>query len=78
MPNHPASAGSNIHLIGGISCEGVVLMDIRRGTFKSQNIINGSRNNLLSGKNRAPSHSSFEVVAELSNVPLLKLGLYTQ
>ena len=86
MQNCLASKGSNIYLIGGISCENVVFMTITGGAFKSQNAnewlqelfikweSQGNVSKLFVVCGNAPCHSPLKVVA---NVPLLNCGLYS-
>lgn len=86
----PASRGPNIHLIGGISAAGVVLIERRRGSFNSQAANRWLESLMISWENagnrlhdlvivcdNAPCHSRLEEVTNNTPVILLRLAPYS-
>lgn len=86
----PASRGPNIHLIGGISAAGVVLMEQRRGSFKSETANNWLRTLLQQWQDmgnqlgdlvivcdNAPCHRTLETAIDGTTATLLRLGPYS-
>ena len=90
IQDRPSSRGQNLHVIGAISCEGIVLMTMRRGAFRNE-ACNEWIGRVLTewtnkGKNveqlvivcdNAPCHSRIENALEGSGARLLRLGPYS-
>ena len=86
----PASKGPNIHVIGGISAAGVVIMERRRGSFTTdaanawmtsllEHWVNGGNHldDLVIVCDNAPCHSRLENVIAGSGATLLRLAPYS-
>jgi transposase len=86
----PASRGPNVHVIGAMSCDGIVKMTIRRGSFRNQDCNSWIQELLVSwgnsGKNtnnlvivcdNAPCHSRLSQAVAESGALILHLGPYS-
>ena len=85
----PSSRGPNLHVIGAISCEGIVMMTKKRGAFKSETCkdwivdllsawerTGKQRSNLVLVCDNAPCHSRIDDVLS-GGATLLRLAPYS-
>ena len=88
VQDRPSSRGPNLHVIGAISCEGIVMMTKRRGAFRSDAckewVVDLMRSwerrgkqleNLVLVCDNAPCHSHIQDV--LTGTTLLRLAPYS-
>lgn len=86
----PASRGPNVHIIGAISCEGIVKVTTKRGSFKHGDVgewvddtlnqwqVTGHQlDNLVLVCDNAPCHARLENTLQERGVTLLRLGPYS-
>lgn len=67
MQSLPASRGSNVHVIGAISCQQVVKMTVRRGSFRKEDVNDWMT--LLLQEYRDSGHNLHNLVLICDNAP---------